>query len=320
MAVEDDVQEIKKEIIESHNLIIKTDNLIKNLSAEIRQIQKKQESYERKYWINSVGAYVIIAALCFIGVYVGFEAKIDVVRREKSQLQEDLDKARLEAEDLQAKLSVRAQQEKAAEHLLRLKRDKRDDEALKVAEGLDINRLSPVLGRLVSRETEDLREKIGAETLEQGKSLFTRGYLKRSLQEFDRSIAVKPPGEILSDAHYQRAQLHLKMNKTATAAEDFLLAVAAAPQAVYADYALYQAAGALESSGDVPRALEAYQRVVNEYPSCRWVSPSKRRIARLTPNKGEVPAPKPKPKPVAAPEPKPKPLPSPATPAAADNQ
>ena len=318
MAVEDDVQEIKKEIIQSHNLVIKTDNLIKNLSSEIRQIQKKQESYERKYWINSVAAYVIIAALCFIGVYVGFEAKIDVVRREKAQLEEDVEKARSEAEDLQAKLSVRAQQEKAAEHLLRLKRDKRDDEALKVAEGLDINRLSPVLGRLVSRETEDLRLKIGAESLERGKSLYSRGYLKRSLQEFDRAIEVHPPDEILSDAHYQRAQLHLKMNKTAKAAEDFLLAVAAAPQASYADYALHQAASALEASGDVPRALEAYQRVVHEYPSCRWVANAKRRIARLTPAKDKEPVSKPKPEPETKPEPAPKPEPEPATdPAAA---
>lgn len=314
MSGEGDIQDIKKEIIQSHNLIIKTDNLIKNLSGEIRQIQKKQESYERKYWINSIGAYVVIAAVCFAGIYIGFEAKVDAVRREKDMALEQLAKVRGEADELQSKLSVRAQQEKAAENLLRLKREKRDDDALKAAEELDVNRLSPVLGRMVSRETEELRQSIGQQALDAGKSLFGKGYLKRAQREFDRSIGVHPPATILAEAHYQRAQLMLKLSKSAKAAEDFLKAVEATPQASFADYALYQAAGSLESSGDVPRALQAYKRLVSEFPNCRWVSAAKRRIDRLSQDKdAALPA-----KPTAAPKPKPpdtKPEPT-ATPAA----
>jgi TolA-binding protein len=314
MAVEEDIQEIKKEIIQSHNLIIKTDNLITNLSAEIRQIQKKQESYERKYWINSVAAYVIIAALCFIGVYIGFEAKVDAVRKGRAQLEESLAAARAEAEELQQKLSVRAQQEKAAEHLLKLKREQRDEEALKVAEQLDVNRLSPVLGRLVSRETEELRRDIGRTALDEGRSLYQRGYLKRAEQELDRAVAVAPPPAILADAHYLRAQLLLKMNKTARAAEDFLAAVAAEPDADWADHALLQAAGSLEASGDVPRALEVYQRLVKAHPDSRWVPQARRRIGRLSPSpeasepRGDEdgePETEPKPKPKPKPEPEP---------------
>ncbi len=311
MALEDDIQEIKKEIIQSHNLIIKTDNLVKNLSAEIRQIKKKQESYERRNWINSVGAYVVIGTLCFTGIYIGFEAKVEAVRRERDQLAEKLAEVSSEAEDLQKKLSVRDQQEKAAERLLRLKREKRDDEALKVAEGLDVNRLSPVLGRMVSRETEELRRKIGKEALDAGKSLLQRGYLRRSGREFDRALAVSPPAPIRADAHYQRANMMLKMNKNARAASDFLAAVKADPQASFADHALFSAASSLENSGDVPKALEAYRRLVVEYPGCRWVSQAKRRIARLTPAGEGEPEPKPKPKPKPEPKPEPPAVPAP---------
>jgi TolA-binding protein len=306
MSVEDDIQEIKKEIIQSHNLIIKTDNLVSNLSGELRQIQKKQESYERKYWINSIWAYIIIATLCFVGVYVGFEAKVDAERRVKARLEEDLTKSQAEVEDLQKKLAVRAQQEKAAEHLLRLKRDNRLDEALKVAQDLDTNRLSPVLGRLVTRETEDLRQFIGQQSLEAGKTLFGRGYLKRSEREFDKVIGIKPPNEILADAHYQRANLMLKLNKNAKAAEDFLMAVDTDPKASFAANSLFMAAGSLETSGDVPRALEAYQRLLKEFPDSRYISQARRRIMRLKP-KGDAPKPA---KPADA-------APAPETPAAA---
>ena len=285
MPLEDDIQEIKKEIIQSHNLTIKTDNLIKNLSAEIRLINKRQEGYEKKYWINSVGAYVTIAVLCFTGVYIGFEAKINAVRREKDSLEEKYEKVRSEIEVLQKKISVRAQHEKAAEKLLRLKRENRKEEAFKVAEGINVTKMSMVLGQLVSRETEELRLKIGQEALSKAKSLFQRGFLKKAEQEFSRAISVRPPGPVLADAYYQRGNLMLKMNKNTQAGRDFLAAYEADPQVSFADDSLYNAAASLETSGDVPRALEAYRKLVSEHPRSKYVTPARRRIWRLTPAK-----------------------------------
>jgi hypothetical protein len=101
MPIEDDIQEVKKEVTKTHNLIIKTDNLVKNLSSEIRQIQKKQEKYERKYIFNSVVAYVIFVIIIFGGLYVAFDAKVGVVRREKEVLEEKLSKIETERDDLQ---------------------------------------------------------------------------------------------------------------------------------------------------------------------------------------------------------------------------
>ncbi|MBN2494592.1 MAG: hypothetical protein JXR96_08395 [Deltaproteobacteria bacterium] len=311
MAIEEDIHEIKKEIVKSHNLIIKTDNLVKNLSSEVRQLQKKQESYERKYWINSIGAYIIFAALAFAGVYIAFDAKVSAVNRQKDDLEHKLAKARQEAEERQQKLSFRSQQEKVAESLLRLKRENRDAEALKVAESLDPNKLSPVLYRLVSRETEELRLKMGGEALEKGKTLSGRGHLKRALLELDRGLDVKPPEKVLAEIQYQRGQVLLKFNKTPQAAAAFLEAAEADPKAAFADNALFMAAGALETSGDMPRALKAYQRLIAEYPQSRYSAPSQRRVAKLGREKEtakpEAPAPAPDKPEATGTRPKPKP-------------
>ena len=148
MPIEDDIHEVKKEVTKTHNLIIKTDNLVKNLSSEIRQIQKKQEKYERKYIFNSVVAYVIFVIIIFGGLYVAFDAKVGVVRREKEVLEEKLSKTETERDDLQKKLSVRAQQERVTERFLRLKRQKQDFDALKEADRLDAKVLSPLLSNL----------------------------------------------------------------------------------------------------------------------------------------------------------------------------
>ncbi len=282
MAVEDDIRVIKDEIIQSHNLVIKTDNLIKNLATEIRQIQKKQESYERRYWINSVWSYVIFAALAFAGVYLAFEAKVGAVSRERTEMEKARDKAKAEAEELQGKLSARAQQEKSVEELLRLRRENQDDEALKAAEALDPNRLSPVLGRLVAREAGDLREKIARQALAAGGELLQRGQLKHALRELDRGLGARPELPALrAELHGVRGQLQLKLNKAAQAAEDFLAAYEVAPRADGAENHLFSAAGVLETSGDVPRAVECYRRLLAELPGSRYASAARRRLQAL---------------------------------------
>lgn len=282
MPVEDEIHEVKKEITKTHNLIIKTDNLVKNLSSEIRQIQKKQEKYERKYIFNSVVAYVIFVIIIFGGLYVAFEAKVGVVRREKEVLEEKLGKTESERDDLKKKLSIRAQQERVTERFLRLKRQKQDFDALKEADRLDAKVLSPLLSELVKKEADDLRSRMAGVALREGKSLLQKGHLMRAMREFDRALKVRPPGRMLAQVHYQRGQALQKLNKIAKAAEAFLAAAEADPDSPFADTALFQAGTCLETSGDVPRALSIYERFLNDYGTSRHASQVRWRVTKLT--------------------------------------
>ena len=64
--IDEEVREIKKEIIESRALTIKTNNLVNSLGADIKSITKRQESYERRFNWNSWVVYIIIASLLSI--------------------------------------------------------------------------------------------------------------------------------------------------------------------------------------------------------------------------------------------------------------
>jgi len=57
--VDDELQEIKREIIESRGLVIKTNNLTNALSADIKSIAKRQQAYERRLGWNSATAYAV---------------------------------------------------------------------------------------------------------------------------------------------------------------------------------------------------------------------------------------------------------------------
>ncbi|HQK20995.1 MAG TPA: hypothetical protein PLJ27_26265, partial [Polyangiaceae bacterium] len=56
---DDELREIKREIIESRGLVIKTNNLTNALAADIKSIAKRQQGYERRIVWNSATAYVV---------------------------------------------------------------------------------------------------------------------------------------------------------------------------------------------------------------------------------------------------------------------
>ena len=56
--------ELRKEVIETRNLIIKTDNLLKNLHAELKLTSRKQEQFERRHLLTSTTAFIMIHSLC----------------------------------------------------------------------------------------------------------------------------------------------------------------------------------------------------------------------------------------------------------------
>jgi len=300
MPVEDAIADIKKEIVESHNLIIKTDNLVKNLSADIRQVQKKQERYERKYIFNSVVAYVIFVVVIFGGLYVAFDAKVSTVRREKESLEEELAKAKIQVEEYQTKLAIRSRLERKTEQFLQLKESGKNLDALQVVEKLDAKHLSPVLARLVDKEAKDLRRRLAQEALDAGKVLYQKAHLSKAMRELDRALDAKPAADLAAKVHHQRALVLLKLNQNARAAKSFLAAVDADPTVSSADNLLFMAAGSLETSGDIPHALEVYERLLKHHAKSIYANQARRRIGRLTGKKATAPKP-PAPAPAPAP-------------------
>ena len=63
---DDELREIKREIIESRGLIIKTNNLTNALAADIKSIAKRQHGYERRLMWNSATAYIVFVIVVFV--------------------------------------------------------------------------------------------------------------------------------------------------------------------------------------------------------------------------------------------------------------
>jgi TolA-binding protein len=106
---DEELREIKREIIESRGLVIKTNNLTNALSADIKSIAKRQQSYERRLAWNSATAYVV-SIVVLLGVFkYGFDARVDAgeatakhLREENARVKQEIDQLRLRQTEREA--------------------------------------------------------------------------------------------------------------------------------------------------------------------------------------------------------------------------
>ena len=63
-----ELQEIKREIVESRSLSIKTNNLVNALAADVKSIAKRHQMQERRLFVNGAAAYVVTIAVVLVFV------------------------------------------------------------------------------------------------------------------------------------------------------------------------------------------------------------------------------------------------------------
>jgi len=109
-----ELEEIKREIVESRALTIKTNNLVNALAADLKSIAKRQQGAERKVAINSATAYVVTIAIILVFVKFTWDIRLETVRGENKETRDQLDalekdvKAAQEREELQKRASRQA--------------------------------------------------------------------------------------------------------------------------------------------------------------------------------------------------------------------
>jgi len=78
---DEELRELKREIIETRGLIIRTNNLTNALSADLKSIAKRQQGYERRLVWNSASAYIVFVIVVFVALKLAWDARVDASAR-----------------------------------------------------------------------------------------------------------------------------------------------------------------------------------------------------------------------------------------------
>ena len=283
-APERDLSDLRREVIESRNLVIKTDNLLKNLHAELKQMGRKQELFEKRHMMTSVAAYFLFAAIATIGAFSFARSEIRGAREEATanegkvkQLTQDLETQR------RVESSRRDASEKAARAFDLLGSEKEGPgQTLAMDQALHLDR--QLLSRLEAKALDDraagMKTKMAQAALERGNSAFRRNDWNAAAQELTRYVELEPRveepmvwfrlGNALTQAkEHQRA---------IPALENFIKATGGTKTAQYAGYLL---GTNYEETGSSDKAQKAYDRALGLYPSSEFSSLIRGRLKRL---------------------------------------
>jgi TolA-binding protein len=118
--VEDELRELRREVIESRGLVIKTNNLTNALSADLKSIGKRQASYERRISWNSATAYAVFVVVVLLGLKLLWDYRVENMRSETEGSKGELETLRKQLKELERREESRSKLEARAQQLYEL--------------------------------------------------------------------------------------------------------------------------------------------------------------------------------------------------------
>src|SRR5580693_5049014 len=133
---DEELSEIKREIIESRGLVIKTNNLTNALSADIKSIAKRQQTYERRLSWNSATAYIVFVLVVFTALKFAWDARVDSVTAETTRATSENERLRKENRELEKREEGASRAEAKAQAFYELVRANKRTEIIDSFEGI----------------------------------------------------------------------------------------------------------------------------------------------------------------------------------------
>lgn len=166
--VHEELREIKREIIESRGLVIKTNNLTNALGADVRSIAKRQQTYESRISWNSATSYVVFVLVVFAALKLAMDARIDQLKGESDQRTRDIARMRDELSRATERESARQTADERAAKFFELVRLGKRSDLIAQWEQLKTQPLSKAETLVFSDAVERAKNELAAQLYQQG--------------------------------------------------------------------------------------------------------------------------------------------------------
>ncbi len=210
---EEELGDIKREIIESRGLVIKTNNLTNALSADIKSIAKRQQGYERRISWNSGAAYLVFVVVSFAGLKLAYDARLDQVGARSEQLTQENERLRKELKDAQKRDEDRARAETKAATFYELIRQGKRVDVVDGYEGIKKEPLSKAEQAVFADSVERSKNELMAQ-------LYIHGLEKMKIQRwqeaagnFEEALRHKEESPMAPQIRLSLAETYRKLNR-----------------------------------------------------------------------------------------------------------
>jgi tetratricopeptide (TPR) repeat protein len=204
----DELIRLREEAISTRNITIKTENLIKGLSVEFKQVSVKQAHQERRSLFNSAIAYVLFVLLIFSGLYLNFTAKVEAINAKKDLKLREIESLNLQLNDLKTQLENWKQIERKLLEFARLVREDNKEEAVRSFSSLRNLSFSGLLEELIVK----FKGEVAREKYEQGvQSYKEQKAFSQANELFKASLTYDATPPYLGDMLYYQGMCALRL-------------------------------------------------------------------------------------------------------------
>jgi len=278
---DEEIREIKKEIIESRGLIIKTNNLTNSLAADIKSIAKRQAGYERRFFWNSAVAYVLFALLSFVGLMLASDARIREIRSDMDGMTRQVRDLRRDLAEETRRSDERRRAEERADRFYDLIRQQKRAEVVERYESVRREKLSPVESAFFRDQVERFRLDLSVAAYQAGLGLMRTGRYAEAAEKFQEALTRNEDG-----AHIPAVKYHLAsaLRQLGRQSEAMVFARQVVEQNVdrdLQDEATWLYSLCAEELGDVDTAREALRTFLRRWPRSSHASEARTRMRDL---------------------------------------
>jgi len=279
--VDEELREIKREIIESRGLVIKTNNLTNALSADIKSISKRQQTYERRISWNSATAYIVFVVVVFAALKLAWDARVDQIKAETEQRAQDNDRLRKEAREAQKRDEDRARAESRAAQFYDLVRAGKRPEVVEQWEQVKKEPLSKAEMAMFTDAVERARNDLAGQLYQQGMDRVRVQRWQEAATAFEESLRYKEDSAIAPSVRLGLADSYRHLNRQREAIPILTTLAENAVDKEVHDDALYMLAWCQTDVQAWNDAKNTWRTLIRRFPESRFTAEAKMQLAQL---------------------------------------
>jgi len=276
-----ELEDIKREIVESRSLTIKTNNLVNALSADIKSIARRQQGYERRFFVNSATAYVVTVLVLLVLLKFAWDAKLESVRAESKESRDKVVQLEKELKSAQSREDSFTRASRAASEFYELVSQNKRRQILEKYPEVSRLPLTKTERSVFAAAVERARDEISLIAYQTGLDHAKMGHWQEAKNDFEESLRFKPNASHSAQATYQLALALRALGQQRVAIPKLIqLSEASADREVMDDatYLLAQLQIDIQAWNDAKTTLRSF---VRRFPKSALINEARGKLAEL---------------------------------------
>jgi TolA-binding protein len=279
---DEELRDIKREIIESRGLIIKTNNLTNALAADLKSIGKRQHTFERRAFWNSAAANLLFVVVVISVVKFAWDSRVESVERETRRGREQIAKLQEELKTLQDQNDARGRGESAAMAFYELMRAGKKKELIDAFEAVRKEKLTRAELAFFRDEVERAKSQLSVNAYHEGLEHMRAGRWHEGVTALEESLRFDDTSSHAPGAQLSLSEGYRRLNRQRDAIPILVKLSEASADSEILDDAMFLLAECLIDIQAWNDAKTTLRNFIRRYPNSAYINDARMALADLS--------------------------------------